>query len=148
MSQLYVRVAPKSGVTQFYRCAILFTLAWALVEVDKATAARLHEEQMLEVSETEPAGYTAAATTEPAAANTPPVLSAEERLAAIRNAITGLDADVATNWTKGGMPAVPAITAIVGFDVTAAERDQVWAELEAARLAAEAVANNTASQTA
>jgi hypothetical protein len=136
MNKLYVRVAPKSGVTQFYRCAILFTLAWALVEVDAATTQRLHEEQMLEVSDTEPEGYVAPVVVDPVEATTTvtaPVLSAEERLAAIRDAITGLDADVATNWTKGGLPAVPAITAIVGFDVTAAERDQVWAEIQAAK---------------
>jgi len=146
MNKLYVRVAPKKGITTFHRCAIAFTLAWLLVEVDAATAQRLHEEQMLEVSDTKPEGYVepvSDASSNQDAANTtnnPSVLSAEERLAAIKSAITGLDADVASNWTKGSLPAVPAITAIVGFDVTAAERDQVWAELEAERLAAEAAA--------
>lgn len=138
MTKLYVRVAPKKGITTFHRCAIAFTLAWLLVDVDEATAARLREEQMLEVSDTEPEGYVAPAAaddenTAAATINPPPELTAEERQSAIREAINGLDADVATNWTKGGQPAVPAITAIVGFDVTAAERDQVWAETQAAK---------------
>jgi len=134
MNKLYVRVAPKKGLTSFYRCAILFTIAWLLVEVDNATAARLREEQMLEVSDTQPDDYVAPVAAADAATNTtntPPELSAEERLAAIKEAITGLDADIAANWTKGGAPTVPAITAVVGFDVTAAERDAVWAEIQA-----------------
>lgn len=57
MNKLYVRVSPKSGLTQFYRCAILFALAWALIEVDESTKERLEGEQMLETSETEPEGY-------------------------------------------------------------------------------------------
>lgn len=62
MNTLYVRVAPKSGNTQFYRCAMLFTLAWSLVVVDEATKMRLLAEQMLEVSETKPEGYVEADT--------------------------------------------------------------------------------------
>jgi len=54
---LHVRVKPKSGAQQFYRCGMLFTLAWALVTVDDATARRLDEEQMLEVSEDTPVDY-------------------------------------------------------------------------------------------
>lgn len=50
MKERYVRVKPKSGAERFHRCGMLFTLAWALVTVDEATAARLDEEQMLEVS--------------------------------------------------------------------------------------------------
>lgn len=142
MNKLYVRVAPKKGITTFHRCAIAFTLAWLLVEVDNATAARLREEQMLEVSDTQPDDYVApvaaadadtTANTTANTTNTPPELSAEERLAAIKQAITGLDADVASSWTKSGAPAVPAITAVVGFDVTAAERDQAWTETQAAK---------------
>lgn len=161
MSTLYVRVKPKMGLQQFHRCAIFFTLAWQPFEVDAATKERLENEQMLETSVEKPEGYVepAEVSQEPvsnavvdllkgaqdaAAGNTtaanPPVLSAEERLAAIKDAITGLDADVATNWLKSGAPSAPAITAVVGFDVTAAERDQVWAELEAERLADEAAA--------
>lgn len=94
MKERYVRVKPKSGAKSFHRCGMLFTLAWALVTVDEATAARLDEEQMLEVSEDMPVDYegldatsnadgtanaeppTTAAT--PAAApHTPPVPSAD-----------------------------------------------------------------------
>lgn len=149
--KLYVRVKPKVGVNQFYRCAILFTLAWLLVDVDEATKARLENEQMLETSEDKPEGYVEPAESAEAdtagntsAANSsvviPPVLSAEERLAEIKTAIGGLDKTIETNWVKSGAPNVAAITTVVGFDVTAAERDQVWAELEAERLAAEAAA--------
>lgn len=59
MNKLFVRVNPKSGNTQFYRCAMLFTLAWLAVDVDGATKQRLEEEQMLETSETEPEDYVA-----------------------------------------------------------------------------------------
>lgn len=54
MKKLYVRVQPKKSVTKFFRCGFLFALAWQEVEVDNATAKRLEEEQMLEVSETKP----------------------------------------------------------------------------------------------
>jgi hypothetical protein len=138
MNKLYVRVAPKSGNTQFYRCAILFTLAWLLVEVDNATAARLHEEQMLEVSDKEPVDYvepqTEGGLAEKSEVESPTVL---DRIAEIKTAIGKLSKDVPSNWLKSGAPSAPAITALVGFDVTAAYRDQAWAELEAERLAAE-----------
>jgi len=49
MPILNVRVAPKSGAKQFYRCGIEFTDEAKEVEVDDATATRLLEEQMLEV---------------------------------------------------------------------------------------------------
>ncbi len=136
MTKLYVRVAPKKGIATFHRCAIAFTLAWLLVEVDDATAARLREEQMLEVSDTQPDDYVApvAAADADTTTNTtsaPQELSAEERLAAIKEAITGLDADIAANWTESGAPVITAIKAVVGFTVTAAERDAVWAEIQA-----------------
>lgn len=150
--QIYVRVNPKSGNTQFHRCAILFTLLWALVEVDEATAARLREEQMLETSDTQPDGYVppaeinvivtaeSQAPTNTTAGDTgagnntvtpPPVLSDAEKLAAIKEAMTALDKTVEGNWTKGGLPNAVAVSAIVGFDVSATLRDEVWAELSA-----------------
>lgn len=61
MKILYVRVQPKQGVARFFRCGMEFTKAWRAVEVDAATAARLEAEQMLEVSEIEPADYEEAA---------------------------------------------------------------------------------------
>lgn len=57
MKTIYVRVA-KKGVEKFHRCGHQFTGAWAeLVGVDDATAERLREEQMLEVSNVKPEGF-------------------------------------------------------------------------------------------
>ncbi len=56
MKTLYVRINPKLGTACFYRCGIEFSQAWRpLIDVDDATAQRLEEEQMLEVTETRPA---------------------------------------------------------------------------------------------
>ncbi|MBO9538760.1 hypothetical protein [Herbaspirillum sp.] len=58
MVTLYARVHPKKGIETFHRCAISFTQAWQkLVDIDEATARRLAEEQMLEVSVEKPADY-------------------------------------------------------------------------------------------
>lgn len=57
MKKIYVRVKPKSPVAVFHRCAMKFEQAWLEVIVDDATAKRLGEEQMLEVSETQPDGF-------------------------------------------------------------------------------------------
>jgi hypothetical protein len=156
MNKLYVRVQPKSGVSSFYRCAILFTVAWLMVKVDDATANRLHEEQMLETSEKQPEGYEPptdieivanAENTAATGANTetPPVLSDAEKLVAIKTAMKALDKTVEANWTKGGLPNATVLTATLGFDVSATQRDEVWAEvnaeLEAARKVAEALAS-------
>jgi hypothetical protein len=167
MQQLYVRVNPKSGNTQFHRCAILFTLVWALVEVDAATADRLREEQMLETSDTQPDGYAppaeinvivtaesqtpsnAAASDAGAGDNTvitPPALSDADKTTAIRDAMVSLDKDVAANWTKGGLPNAVAVSAIVGFDVSATLRDEVWAVLQQENAAVDAAANQTGAQ--
>ncbi|MDR2188940.1 MAG: hypothetical protein LBE62_13020 [Azonexus sp.] len=57
---LYIRVQPKTGQTSFFRCGIQFNQAWQKVEEpDAATAARLKQEQMLEVSETPPEDWEA-----------------------------------------------------------------------------------------
>lgn len=61
MTKLFVRIAPKTGPETFYRCGMAFGRAWTAVEVDKATAERLHAEQMLEVSEDQPKDYEAPA---------------------------------------------------------------------------------------
>jgi hypothetical protein len=167
MQNLYVRVNPKTGLTQFNRCAILFTLVWALVEVDAATADRLREEQMLETSDTQPDGYVppaeikvivtaesqtpsnAAASDAGAGNNTvipPPVLSDAEKLAAIKEAMTALDKTVEGNWTKGGLPNATVLTATLGFDVSATQRDEVWAVLQQENAAVDAAANQTGAQ--
>lgn len=130
---LYVRIHLKTGSQKFHRCGIAFSREWQKVEADDATAKRLQEEQMLEVSEKEPADY--AATAETAPAGNIPVVPTDpaERAAAIKDAIGKLDKDDAALWTGTGMPKVPAIAAVTGFDVTQAERDAVWAEIKDAQ---------------
>lgn len=132
---IYGRVGLKTGVESFHRCGIKFTRAWQKLEVDAATAKRLDEEQMLEVVSDEPADYAepdAAGAT--ATGNATPVVptSATERLAAITAAIAKLDKDDAALFTTAGVPAVPAISAVLGWNVSAAERTQAWDELNKA----------------
>ena len=62
MNKLFVRIGPKTGPEKFFRCGMHFVRAWTVVEVDDATAARLHAEQMLEVTDKQPADYSAPAT--------------------------------------------------------------------------------------
>ncbi len=131
---LYVRVALITGLTSFFRCGMKFTRDWVkLTDVDAATVIRLQEEQMLEVSEEQPADYVdpaaiAATTPAPPAVPTDPA----ERAAKISAAITTLDTSNAALWTAGGAPTVPAIVAITGWVVTADERNAVWAEINKA----------------
>lgn len=56
-SVLYVRINPQQkGIERFYRCGIKFGQEWQRLEgIDGATALRLEEEQMLEVSTIRPA---------------------------------------------------------------------------------------------
>ncbi len=55
---LFVRIAPKNGPAQFFRCGVSFGRQWTRVDdVDAATAERLHSEQMLEVVADQPADY-------------------------------------------------------------------------------------------
>lgn len=147
MKKLYVRVQPKQGAVRFFRCGIEFRQAWQEVEVDTATAARLESEQMLEVSETKPAGLENEAPNEadpsgdstavtssgtPAAAPDTGTQTAPEdpavRLESIRAAVGHLDKENAALWTAGGKPKTEAIAAITGWPVTAAERDAATAE--------------------
>lgn len=63
MKTLFVRITPKSGPEQFFRCGIAFSREWTPVnDLDKATVERLEAEQMLETSWTVPEGYTPAET--------------------------------------------------------------------------------------
>lgn len=57
MKTLFVRIVLKAGPEKFFRCGVVFTRNWCRVEVDKATAERLHGEQMLEVTDTEPEDF-------------------------------------------------------------------------------------------
>lgn len=135
MSQktIYGRVGLKTGVESFHRCGIKFTRAWQKLEVDVATAKRLNEEQMLEVVSDEPADYAAADSVAAKGGDTPVApTSATERLAAITAAIAKLDKADATLFTTAGVPTVPAISAVLGWNVSAAERTQAWDELNKA----------------
>ncbi|WP_088177604.1 hypothetical protein [Ferriphaselus sp. R-1] len=139
---LFVRINLKTEAERFFRCGIQFGREWQKVEVDEATAIRLQEEQMLEVLEIDPAA--AAALDVPVASETPaapvtadaptaPVAPADpiERAAAVKSAILQLDTADSKLWTGGGAPTVAAIVAITGWDVSAIERDAVWAEIKA-----------------
>lgn len=140
MNTLYVRVGMKTGAIKFHRCAMLFTLMWAMVVVDDATAARLKSEQMLEVSETRPDDFvepsagdsatqpesTAPESGTPAAVPTDPA----ERLAAIRVAIGQLDTSDPALFTASNKPKTEALAALTGWPVTAAERDAATVEAQ------------------
>lgn len=54
--KLFVRVAPKKDES-FYRAGMRFTKDWRVVDVDDATSAALYAEQMLEVSDVQPADF-------------------------------------------------------------------------------------------
>ncbi len=51
MPRIKVKVVSKGAAERFFRCGMEFTREWQEVEVDAATARRLHEEQMLDVME-------------------------------------------------------------------------------------------------
>lgn len=59
-------------------------------------------------------------------------LSKEERLAAIVNAIAQLDKEDGALWKSDGAPNAAAIGALTGFAVSAAERDEAWAQISSA----------------
>lgn len=135
MKKIFVRVHLKSGQEKFFRCGMGFTREWTQIEVDAATEKRLKEEQMLEVSETEPEGYAAPIANASGAQNNAPVVPTDPaaRAAAIKDAIAKLDVADAALWTGTGMPKVPAIAAVTGWEVTQQERDAVWAEIKGAQ---------------
>lgn len=56
---------------------------------------------------------------------------AEALTAAIVDAIGQLDKDKAENWTKGGVPQVGAIEAVLGYEISAGERDAAWTAFQA-----------------
>lgn len=61
-----------------------------------------------------------------AGAGNVPVLTDEERLAAIVDAISQLDQSDPALWLKSSAPKTEAIAAITGWAVSAAERDAAW----------------------
>lgn len=135
MSTLYARIHPKRGVARFFRCGTAFTQAWLKLEnVDTATAKRLRAEQMLEVSDTEPKDLgeqeTAQTTEKSPPAQQSQVATAEEiaqRLQDIRDAVAKLDPADQALWTGSGKPKTEAISAILGWNVSAVERDNALA---------------------
>lgn len=134
MATNFVRVNPKTGQEKFHRCGIAFTRDWQkLTDVDAATAKRLKEEQMLEVSEDTPADYVDPSTSKPGSAASVAPTDPAERAAAIKDAIGKMDKADAALWTGTGMPKVPAIAAVTGWEVTQQERDAVWAEIKGAQ---------------
>ncbi len=52
-----------------------------------------------------------------------------ERLALVKAAIEVLDAEDEDLWTKDGRPDLAALSDLLGWRVTGAERDQAWAEI-------------------
>lgn len=54
----------------------------------------------------------------------PPKLTHEQKMEAIRDAVANLDPDDESNWTKDGKPDARALTKLLKFQVTSAERDK------------------------
>lgn len=138
MKILYVRIQSRKEAESFWRCAIQFTKAWKKVsDLDAATAQRLEEEQMLEVSETCPADYTeddlagdsAVVSVPPAGDSVPPAAAPVKPSDAvalaemIKAAVNALDQEDPALWTATGKPKTEAIAVITGWPVSAAERD-------------------------
>lgn len=128
--QIFVRVDPKKGIEKFHRCGMSFSREWLLVKVGDAELQRLHEEQMLEVVSEQPDDYVAPVA--PVVAAAPAVnavvapTDATERLAAITAAIAKMDKTNSALFTKDGVPTAPAISELLGWAVSAAERTLAW----------------------
>ena len=60
-------------------------------------------------------------------------VDAAERIAAVVDAISRLDAEIDANWTKDGRPQIPALNLITGWLVTGKDRDAAWAQINAAK---------------
>lgn len=133
----YVRVKPKSGAQQFYRCGMLFTLVWAMVMVDFATAQRLDEEQMLEVSADTPVDYEgldATSNADGTASEEPPTTDGAPA-----------DAPHTPVSLEHASPVDPVSTTGEGVDVAQASSLQAQAEAEArAQAEAESMAEAAA----
>lgn len=54
----------------------------------------------------------------------PAKLTNEQKMEAIRDAVANLDPDDESNWTKDGKPDARALTKLLKFQVTSAERDK------------------------
>lgn len=134
LKKLWVRIQVRLAAEKFFRCGMEFTREWPKepIEVDEATAERLKQEQMLEVTDIDP--NVAALPGDQASGaedvKTPPEDLAE-RITAIGVAAVQLDAANASLWTAGGSPKTEALGAITGWPVSAADRDAAWALITA-----------------
>lgn len=54
----------------------------------------------------------------------------KNRIDQICDAIEKLDPDNSEQWTNSGKPQVREVEAILGFDISAAERDQAWEQFD------------------
>lgn len=60
----------------------------------------------------------------------PVELTDAEKHEAVKSAVKALDINVAGNFTKSGVPNSGVLATVVGFEVSAALRDAVWAEVQ------------------
>jgi hypothetical protein len=84
----------------------------SVVEIDDAIAEPLLELGVVELSQE---------------SNKPKAPEGEERVAAIKAAIDGLDKANAELFTNAGVPKTDAIAAVTGWPVSAKERDEILA---------------------
>jgi len=90
------------------------------IQLDRKDAAELVSAGAAEKVADKPAGKARRpAPAEPAAAP-----AADPSIADIAAAINGLDKDNPEHYTKGGKPVVAALEAMLGYEITAAQRDQ------------------------
>ncbi|WAR43604.1 hypothetical protein [Methylomonas rapida] len=102
-----------------------------------AAEAETENDEAIETGETAPAADAAdavadgtAATEGEQQANVEEKTEADPRMDAIKAAIAQLDANNAEHWLSDGKPGIDAITALTGFKVLAAERDQAWNQIK------------------
>lgn len=143
---LHVRVKPKSGAQQFYRCGMLFTLAWELVTVDEATARRLDEEQMLEVSKTQPVDFESPNAADPAG-DGPAAVVADTPAAAPSNPAGETPALHTRPAELDASPVDPVSTTGEGVDAGGSVQAQAEAEARA-QAAAESAAEPAPAKSA
>ena len=133
LKKLWVRIQIRLAAEKFFRCGMEFTREWPKqpIEVDEATAERLEQEQMLEVTDVDP-NVAALPVGQAESIKTAPE-DQVERITAISVTAVQLDAANAGLWTAGGSPKTEALTAITGWPVSAADRDAAWALVVAER---------------
>lgn len=68
-------------------------------------------------------------------ANTGEQAQGDPRAEAIKSAIAQLDPNNAEHWLQDGRPSLSVVAQLTGFNVLAAERDQIWAKIQTERSA-------------